>query len=178
MMVERSPWSHAVVVADLPPEGIEVELVPDVETRAALARNVGVLALPQLVGRFLIVPDGRGGAQVQGSLTGTARQTCVVTLEPFDNPIVERIDIRFAPAATVPSAARSVAVSEEDQPDLLVGGAFDLAAVATEFLSLAIDPYPRKPGAVFEPPAQAQRAAGESAFGALGKLKRPTGGRP
>jgi hypothetical protein len=28
----------------------------------------------------------------------------------------------------------------------------DLGALATEFLLLGLDPYPRKPGAVFEPP--------------------------
>jgi hypothetical protein len=28
----------------------------------------------------------------------------------------------------------------------------DLGALATEFLILGIDPYPRKPGTVFEPP--------------------------
>jgi hypothetical protein len=171
-------WSHPIAVADLPPDGIEVELVPDADTRAALARHVGVLAVPELVARFKITPDGRGGAEVHGNLAATVQQTCVVTLEPFDNPVAERITVRFAPAAAISSAARSVEMSGEDLPDPLVGGVFDLAAVATEFLALAIDPYPRKPGAVFEPPAEGARGAGESAFAALGKLKRPPGGRP
>ena len=34
----------------------------------------------------------------------------------------------------------------DDSPEPLVGGAVDLGAVATEFLVLGIDPYPRKPG--------------------------------
>ena len=174
-MAETLRWSHPIVVADLPPEGIEVELVPDAETRAALARHVGVLAVPELLARFKITPDGLGGAEVRGNLAATVQQTCVVTLEPFDNPVAEPITVRFAPA--VSPLARSVEVREEDQPDPLVGGGFDLAAVTTDSLALAIDPYPRKPGAVFEPPAEGARGAGESAFAALGKLKRPPGGR-
>jgi hypothetical protein len=172
-MVEALHWSHPIVVADLSPEGIEVELVPDADTRAALARHVGVLAVPELVARFRVAPDGAGGADVRGTLTATVRQTCVVTLEPFDNPVAEPITVRFAPAGTTATAARSVEVRDEDQPDPLVGGTFDLAAVTAEFLALAIDPYPRKPDAVFQPPTD-ERGPGESAFASLARLKRPS----
>ena len=44
-------------------------------------------------------------------------------------------------------------------------GIVDLGALATEFLILGLDPYPRKPGAVFEPPRE--RAADEGPFAAL-----------
>jgi hypothetical protein len=46
----------------------------------------------------------------------------------------------------------------------------DLGALATEFLILGLDPYPRKAGAVFQPPAPAQ--PDESPFAALAKLKK------
>jgi hypothetical protein len=46
----------------------------------------------------------------------------------------------------------------------------DLGALATEFLILGLDPYPRKAGAVFQPPARAQ--PDESPFAALAKLKK------
>ena len=49
----------------------------------------------------------------------------------------------------------------------------DLGAVATEFLILGIDPYPRKPGAVFEAPAAGE--GGGHPFAALAALKK---GRP
>ena len=38
----------------------------------------------------------------------------------------------------------------------------DLGAVATEFLLLGIDPYPRKPGAVFEAPPAGDPASTRS----------------
>ncbi len=45
-----------------------------------------------------------------------------------------------------------------DDPEPLVGGTIDLGALAIEFLIVGLDPYPRKPGAVFE--AAAGRHAG------------------
>jgi hypothetical protein len=41
---------------------------------------------------------------------------------------------------------------DADAPDPMVGGAIDLGAAISEFFTLGLDPYPRKPGAVFEEP--------------------------
>ena len=59
-------------------------------------------------------------------------------------------------------------------PEPIVDGRLDLGALATEFLILGIDPYPRKPGAVFEAPSSADRDA--TAFAALAALKKSDGG--
>jgi hypothetical protein len=52
----------------------------------------------------------------------------------------------------------------------LQGGTVDLGAVATEFLLLGIDPFPRKPNAVFDAPGGSDRP--ESPFAALAALKQ------
>ena len=51
-------------------------------------------------------------------------------------------------------------------------GAVDLGAIATEFLLLGIDPYPRKPGAVFDAPV-AEDDPSSHPFAALAALKKP-----
>jgi uncharacterized metal-binding protein YceD (DUF177 family) len=129
-----------------------------------------VLAVPKLVAKLKVSPDGRGGAEVAGRLEAKVRQTCVVSLDPFENRISEPIDIRFAPASTARLAGGTIDVGLENPPDPLVDGTIDLAAVVAEYLTLAIDPYPRKPGAVFKPP-KLGRNKGESPFAALKKLK-------
>jgi hypothetical protein len=53
-------------------------------------------------------------------------------------------------------------------------GKLDLGAIATEFLLLAIDPYPRKPGAEFAP-VKADDASAKP-FAALEALKKRPGG--
>jgi hypothetical protein len=52
---------------------------------------------------------------------------------------------------------------------VMVDGTADLGAVATEFLLLGIDPYPRKPGAVFALPDE--DATGDGPFAVLAKLR-------
>jgi hypothetical protein len=112
-------------------------------------------------------------------VSATVGQTCVVTLEPVMNEIDEAVDLVFAPCAAAPPVAGhdggEVAVSAEDGPEPLVGGRIDLGAIATEFLILGIDPYPRRPDAVFRPPAAGDDSA--HPFAALGALKRGQGGK-
>jgi uncharacterized metal-binding protein YceD (DUF177 family) len=167
--MSAASWTYPVAVADLPPEGESFELVPDEATRATLARQVDVLALPALRARLKVIPTGKGAALVEGDLDATVRQTCVVSLENFDADLHEVVTVRFAPEAAIVTGP-VVELGGEDPPDPLVNGAIDLAAVVTEFLALAIDPYPRKPGAVFVPPPE-KKDPRASPFAALDKLK-------
>jgi len=78
-----------------------------------------------------------------------------------------------------PQAARHEAAEIEvpvtDVTEALVEGTVDLAAIATEFLILGIDPYPRKPGTVFQAPHVGDEIA--HPFAALAALKKERGGR-
>jgi len=172
-MTEELAWTFPVVVADLPETGREFDLDPDEAARNSLARFAGVLAVPALTARLRVQPVGREGAVVDGTIEGAVRQVCGVTLEPFDNPISESVSLRFAPYEAVaknPNGEVDVDIAADDPPDPLMNGAVDLAAVVAEFLALAIDPYPRKPGAVFLPPAE-PGGQGSSPFAELEKLK-------
>jgi uncharacterized metal-binding protein YceD (DUF177 family) len=154
----------------LPEEGAEFRLIPDEATRAALAKFVGVLAVPRLEVQFKVTPSADGGASIEGTLDATVTQECGVSLEPFDNKVSEKIALRFAPEG---SALTTADIPEDEidaePPEQLENGALDLAAVAAEFLALGIDPYPRRPGAVFQSP---DTGAKPSAFAALEQLKR------
>ena len=165
---QESAFSHPLVVADLPPEGVALKLVPGEEERAALARHVDALAVPSLVAELKAVPDGKGGVAVEGDLAATVRQTCVVSLEPFDNAVNEHIALRFLPEGVAAPAAEDEA-NERDPADLVRGGVIDLGALIAEFLALGVDPYPRRPGAVFAPPPAENETS--SPFAALAKLK-------
>jgi uncharacterized metal-binding protein YceD (DUF177 family) len=110
----------------------------------------------------------RSGSRVTvtGRLTAQVRQICVVSLDEFDSPIDEPIEILFdknAPDPSDPAALR------DDAPDPIIGGVVDLGQVAVEFLALGLDPYPRKPGVVFE--YREDDGAEESPFAKLVKLK-------
>jgi uncharacterized metal-binding protein YceD (DUF177 family) len=138
---------------DVPEQGLHLELVADEATRAAVAAVAGIRALPRLAAGFEVTRQG-AGLRVVGEVRATVAQTCVVTLEPLTSEVSEPIDLAFvaAPAPDAADAAHTIDPEAADDPELLVEGVADLGAVATEFLLLAIDPYPRKPGAVFAPP--------------------------
>ena len=101
----------------------------------------------------------------------------MVTLEPVANEIKEAVDLLFVPPQ--PAAEEGEAAAEPrdvkwDDPEPLIDGVVDLGALATEFLILGIDPYPRKPGAIFEPPHNGGPQS--RPFAALGKLAKGRNG--
>jgi hypothetical protein len=96
----------------------------------------------------------------------------VVTLEPVDNTVSERVDLDFLPASATAhdkTLADTVDDGGEELPELLKDGSVDLGALAVEFLLLGLDPYPRKPDVEFIAPQVENAASGP--FAALAKLK-------
>jgi Large ribosomal RNA subunit accumulation protein YceD len=168
------PWTVPIRVDDVPETGRRVELTADESIRATLAEAAGVNGLTRLEATFDLTRRGRSGLHVVGEISATVRQTCVVTLEPILNEVVEPVDLLFAPAGAQTSPAAELPVEAGDPPEPIVDGRLDLGALATEFLILGIDPYPRKPGAVFEALPSADRDA--TAFAALAALKKSDGG--
>ncbi|HLJ72518.1 MAG TPA: DUF177 domain-containing protein [Roseiarcus sp.] len=174
------PFSRPVRVEAIPRDGLETRIDADAGERAALAAFNGLPAVAALGAAFSLKHGGGGTILVRGQLTAEVTQTCVVTLEPFDASISAPIDLRFAPAGEAsagPDSAASEAeamlvVGEEDEPDPIVDGVIDLGAVASEFLTLNLDPYPRKPGAAFEAPASGGDGASDSPFSVLAERKK------
>ena len=159
--------------------GRHFDLVADELTRAAVARLAGLIALPRLRARFEVSPHGSGGLHVVGRVSATVGQTCVVTLEPIEKDIDEPIDLVFLPArppSLIGQSGAGIDVLAEDEPEVLVGGTVDLGAIATEFLVLSLDPYPRKSNAVFQAPAAVSDES-DHAFAALAELKKRQGGK-
>lgn len=170
-MSANRPWSVPVRLDEVPETGLHLDLEADATVRAAVATASGVNDIPQLMASFDIARHGRDGLHVLGTVSARVRQTCVVTLDPVDNEIAEAIDLVFAPPSALGPLANEVNLGTEavEPPETLIDGVVDLGAVAAEFLMLGIDPYPRKPDAVFESPQSAD--AGSRPFAALAALR-------
>jgi uncharacterized metal-binding protein YceD (DUF177 family) len=173
-------WSVPVRVEDIPETGAHFDLVAPPEVRADVVATAELVALPRLEAVFDAKRRGRGGAQVVGRVSADVGQTCVVSLEPMESRIDEPVDVIFVP----PSAAASESLEEvvsphgDDPPEMLYDGKLDLGALALEFLLLAIDPYPRKPDAVFAaPPTTDGDDASSHPFAALAALTKNESGK-
>lgn len=177
--------SRPLAVTEVPPEGLDIEIVATESECAELAKLNALPAIQSLTATLRARRWRGAGLEVAGELRAKIRQTCVVTLEDFDSDIVEPIEMRFAPPQEPPRArsrrgrlgddqahdAHFHDPTAEDPPDPLVGGAVDLGAVVSEFLTLALDPYPRKPGAQFDEPAPASPPESLSPFARLRAAK-------
>lgn len=171
--VADCPWSVPVAVHDVPETGRRFELAADEHSRSGIAKLAGLRDLPRLEGTFDVTRHA-AGLHVVGRVSACVGQTCVVTLEPIENEIAEDVDLTFvADAGKERRTAAEVDLATDDGPERIVGGTVDLGAVATEFLVLGIDPYPRKPEAVFEPPP-ADDGSGKP-FAALAAIKQERG---
>ncbi len=168
MVQFAQPWHLPVRLEDVPEAGLHLDLVADEQVRAGLAALAGVAGMPRLEVSIDVVRHG-SGLRATGRVSATVEQTCVVTLEPMENQVDEPIDVTFAPPSSEELAGRNAAFEGEEPPEALSDGTADLGAIATEFLLLGIDPYPRKPGAEFVPPAEPSKAS--SPFAALVRLK-------
>jgi hypothetical protein len=170
-----APWHVPFAVDDVPETGQHVDLVANAEVRAGVARMAGLRDLPRLQASFDVTRQG-SGLRVVGHVSATVGQTCVVTLEPLASEVEEAIDLVFAPQSALKRDGNGDGTDERNlaetwnEPEPLIGGTVDLGALATEFLILGLDPYPRKPGATFQPPGNA--SSDEGPFAALGKLKK------
>ena len=171
----QNRWSVPVAVDNIPETGLHIEAKAPAEVRAQLVKLANLRDLPHLSAVFDLTRRG-GGVHVAGQVKARVGQTCVVTLEPLENDLDEPINVLFAPrlevAAKDDGADRRA--GDEEPPEPLIEGKVDLGAVATEFLLLGIDPYPRKAGAEFA----AVKTADDSArpFAALEALKKRLGG--
>ncbi|MBV8825172.1 MAG: DUF177 domain-containing protein [Bradyrhizobiaceae bacterium] len=170
-MSANRPWTVPVRLDEIPETGLHLDLEADATVRAAVAAASAVNEVPQLMAAFDVARHGRDGLHVTGTVSARVRQTCVVTLDPVENEIAEAVDLVFVPASALGPLANEVNLVTEavEPPEALIDGVVDLGAIATEFLMLGIDPYPRKPDAVFEPPANADD--GSHPFAALAALR-------
>lgn len=177
-ITEVVPWSVPVTLDQISDSGLHREIEASEAVRSAVAELAGLRSVPELSASFDVSKNG-SKIHVSGSVHGRVGQTCVVSLEPMETVIDEPIDVTFSPppaGATVLPDAQSAELrhgADGEAPEPLVGNVIDLGAIAAEFLVLAIDPYPRKEGAEFAPPAVEE--GGNFAFAALAALKKEPG---
>lgn len=174
------PLSHIIRVEGIKPRGTVVTVTATPEQCAPIAAMLGLDAVERLEARYELARNGER-VKLEGIIKASIRQICVVTLDAFPVEIATPLKLDFAPEVPEPAPRRrgdpgdeteidiEVRLNEEDPPEPIIDGVIDLGAVTLEFLALALDPYPRKPGVSFDAPAAEDQSA--SPFAALARLK-------
>jgi uncharacterized metal-binding protein YceD (DUF177 family) len=166
-------------VEDIPDSGRHFAIeAPDAIRVQVLDLVAGLGAVKDIKALSAVFDVTRQGTKVHigGHVSAKVAQTCVVTLEPIENAVEEEVDVLFAPPAGEAKLAanENAPLEAADPPEPLVGGTVDLGALATEFLVIGVDPYPRKPGVEFG--SLKVGDDGPRHFAALEALKKRFGG--
>jgi len=168
--VWRDDISWAELRRGMGPKRLEADEV----ARRAIARFLELEVLSSFKGTVGAKP-WLDGVDLFGHLEAKVTRVCGVSLEPFEQTIEEGFRVRVVPSGSsniwVPPGGEDVSLDldGDDPPEVLTGDRVDLAALLVEQLALALPPFPRKPGAVFESP---DHDAPLSPFAALAELGR------
>lgn len=174
----RGPEFHRpVTVARLRPEGDSIAIEAGPAEREAVRARLGLEGLDRLKAELILHPLGGGLVSARGSLEAEVRQVCVITLEPFSATLTAPVQLVFRRAEPDQEMAELDLDVEAEDEVLYAGPDIDLGEAVVETLALALDPWPRKPGATFawseesEGPEQRQ-----SPFTVLKRLRPPGDG--
>lgn len=149
---EAPEFSRPIDVLRIGPAGLSLAIEAKADERARLAERMGVNEVRALSADVRLAQRGAGFA-VTVAWRAEIVQECVVTLEPVETRLEDTAELLFGPSDAGPKAkAEEVEIDPDaaDPPEPIVDGQIDVGEVVAEQLALGIDPYPRKPGAVFD----------------------------
>lgn len=129
-----------------------VDLAANAGECAALAERFGLIAVERLSASFTVRRDA-AGIVARGRVGAAVVQACSVTGEPLTTAVDESVALRFVVGAPDEDEIELDAEALDTVP--FDGAAIDLGEAAAETMALALDPFPRGPGA-----AAALREAG------------------
>jgi uncharacterized metal-binding protein YceD (DUF177 family) len=171
----QNELSRVIAVDEFGEAGINIEIEASADERAALARRFGLIAIDDVSSRMRVRRLENGGVGVRGRFSASLVQHCVVTLEPVAARVEDVIEVLYSPFDGGEGRDVSVVAFGDDAPEPLRGDVIDVGEVVAESLGLAIDSYPRRPGATFASIRQAAKMGEdpppESPFAALRNLK-------
>ncbi|MET0371608.1 MAG: DUF177 domain-containing protein [Sphingobium sp.] len=114
--------------------------------RVALARRFALAALDRLEADYdLIVEDG--GVTARGRVRAVLAQSCVATAEPLAETIDAPFALRFVEEGAM-AAADELEIDAEELDTIGYDGLIvDMGEAVAQTMALAMDPWPRAPGA-------------------------------
>lgn len=153
MMMIEAEFSRPVSIEDVPAQGRHWTITASPAECQALAERYGIPEVERLEATLKVRPVARTETfKVEGTLTAAVVQTCVVSLEPVHQTVMESFSVVFGPDRRAEEGEEEgrdmvIDLGAEEPPDPIIDGKIDLGEVTAEHLALALDPFPRAEGA-------------------------------
>ncbi len=177
MRAPRHGLSHPIRLERLGAAPLIVTLVPDPSVRAALAERFDLQAVAALRADLTVRRHADSGwIEVAGSVFAEAVQTCVVTTDPIPVTVATELLELFDDSGEV--AENEIVLDPmADIPEPILDDTLDVGEIVAQSFGLALDPYPRVPGAELAfTDVEASGSPADSPFARLADLKDRTVG--
>jgi uncharacterized metal-binding protein YceD (DUF177 family) len=142
--------------------------------RQRLAERFGLLALDRLSAEIELRRQAGNVIHAEGRLVADVIQSCVVTLEPVPAHIEADFACSFEPG---PADDADIDPLAGEEIEFIEDGQIDLGETVAQQLAVALDPYPRAPGAQWPEGGTGEGPAApivpRNPFAKLEKLKKP-----
>ena len=136
--------NHEVDIRQLPRSGRTMELAATADECAEICDRLKIRAIDEAAASLKIESLGeRAGVLVSGHVSGKVTQACVLTLEDVHSEIAEDFAVRFVNEAYAAHNTSDDFDPDEEDIELFDGDVIDISEVVVQYLSLAMDPYPR-----------------------------------
>lgn len=149
-------FSRGLKLIDIPNGVSNRDITANATECSAIADRLGLDALQALSANFTVVrPQDGQVIHIDGRLEANIRQICVVTLEPFESDVIDTFSASFTTQRVAVDDGAEVIVDAltDDPPEPIDGGRIDLGELVVQHLSLALDPFPRRPDLPVDSPA-------------------------
>lgn len=190
----KPEWPHPVDADKIGTTPLRIKISPSPEELKRLTKRMGVSEIRDLVGELTLSRDsGRNVIFISGQVRASITQSSVISGKPVKSEIDESFEAWYADHDEAVSFAKAKQerlvregagdfpfLDESEDPEPIVDGKIDVGELAAQYLSLAINLYPRAEGESFELAADAPKAdeeVYENPFAALKNWKnRPDKG--
>jgi len=162
--------SRVISLEQLKGNHFELEIEANEAECQALAKRFDLIELKNFTAHLIFtMTPSKSPIFVKGNFEASVIQACVVTLEPVPSEIKGEYRCEYSQEITLEDV-EIIEFSEEaeDPPEAIIDGVFDVGIMLTEEFGLALDPFPRAPGADFDEVRKATN----------GKLEEPDSNNP
>lgn len=183
-------WSHFVEAEKIGNTPLKMTIAPGPEERKRLAKRMGLSDLPSLESDLVMSRDsGSNVIFISGQIRAMVIQNSVVSGKAVKNEIMDSFEAWYADAEQAVSFAKAKQerltrdgqadmpfLDESEDPEPVIDGQIDVGELVAQYLSLAINPYPRAEGEKYalgdDEPGKAPKEVAENPFAALKNWKK------
>jgi len=163
MAEDHDPGTEFGRIVDCAQLGRSIEthrIEADKNESKALADRLDIPDIEALSAKIDVSRTSEGLIRLNGKLEARYVQNCIVTLEPVQQEVNEDFELFFKEVAEGEGSHKvDVPIENDLSPEPFEQGRIDIGEAVSQQLALALDPYPRAPGAVFEAAAGSDTVA-------------------